>query len=334
MEVDNFTPEISIIIPVYNVEKYLRRCVDSVLNQTFKNIEIILVNDGSKDNCGKICDEYKQQDSRVKVFHKENGGLSSARNSGLEIAKGQFIGFVDSDDWVASDMYEHLYNIITENECDIAKCDAQKVSSSKDIRNNNDKAKIEILTKDEAIFLLLKTSKMLPVWVRLYKAALFKDIRFPEGRINEDLLSSYQLFSNCKKIVVSNSKKYYYFQGNVSITRSGLGYKDFDYIYACDQILELVTKENMKFKKYAEHKRHRAAFTLLAKLAYFGPDINNSNVDEQRKSLLKELRANIVSLLFSSVIPMNRKILMILVCINFNLLKVVFMIYKRTKQFF
>ena len=100
--------KISVIVPVYNVENYLRRCVDSIINQTYKNLEIILVDDGSPDNCPVICDEYAQKDSRIKVIHKENGGLSSARNCGMDMATGEYIGFVDGDDWIESDMYKFL----------------------------------------------------------------------------------------------------------------------------------------------------------------------------------------------------------------------------------
>ena len=112
-------PKISIIVPVYNVEKYLRKCVDSILNQTFKDFELILVDDGSIDTSGKICDEYNLKDNRIKVIHKENGGLSSARNAGLDIAQGEYIGFVDSDDWIELDMYEELYKICKENDTDV-----------------------------------------------------------------------------------------------------------------------------------------------------------------------------------------------------------------------
>ena len=110
---------ISIIVPVYNVEKYLEKCVDSIINQTYKNIEIILVDDGSKDNSGKICDIIKEKDERIKVIHKQNGGLSDARNAGLKIAKGTYIGFVDSDDYIAEDMYQTLYSLSKEKNADI-----------------------------------------------------------------------------------------------------------------------------------------------------------------------------------------------------------------------
>ena len=124
-------PKISVIVPVYNVEKYLRKCIESILNQTFREFELILVDDGSTDSSGKICDEYALKDSRIKVIHKENGGASSARNAGLDVAKGEYIGFVDSDDWIEMDMYGELYRLIKENNTDISVCGINNIKRYK-----------------------------------------------------------------------------------------------------------------------------------------------------------------------------------------------------------
>ena len=113
-------PKISIIVPIYNVEKYLDKCVSSILNQTFTDFELLLVDDGSPDRCGEMCDEYAKKDSRVKVIHRKNGGLSAARNSGIDAACGKYIGFIDSDDYIEENMYEHLYDVITKYDADIA----------------------------------------------------------------------------------------------------------------------------------------------------------------------------------------------------------------------
>ena len=131
----NRVPKVSIIVPVYKVEKYLRKCIDSIINQTLKDIEIILVDDGSPDNCGKICDEYAAKDTRIKVIHKENGGLSSARNAGMEVAEGEYIGFVDSDDWIESDMYMTLWQKAKDINADLV---------NSDYFRNNDRIKTNI----------------------------------------------------------------------------------------------------------------------------------------------------------------------------------------------
>lgn len=144
---------ISIIVPVYNVEKYLNRCLDSILNQTFTDFELILVDDGSTDNSGIICDEYKTKDNRIKVIHKENGGLSSARNAGLDIARGRYIGFVDSDDFISKDMYQILYNEAEKNKADMIMCEFKKVDKNYEAINNNlyKKSDIKLLKKDEIL---------------------------------------------------------------------------------------------------------------------------------------------------------------------------------------
>ena len=143
-------PLISIIVPIYNVEVYIRNCVDSILGQSYENIEIILVDDGSPDNCGDICDEYGSKDKRIKVIHKKNGGLSSARNAGIDIATGDYLGFIDSDDWIESDMYESLYTALTSHKADISVCGRYIVEGSR-ITTISDSEKAEVFTRSEAL---------------------------------------------------------------------------------------------------------------------------------------------------------------------------------------
>ena len=165
---------ISVIVPVYKVEKYLNRCVNSIINQIYKNLEIILIDDGSPDKCPYICDEWSKRDSRIKVLHKQNGGLSDARNAGLKIATGEFIGFVDSDDWIAPEMYERLLTAIIKDQSDIAECNVKMVwknnlQSKMLLQQNNC-----VLKRDEAQLELLNESKLKqPVWNKLYKGNTF-----------------------------------------------------------------------------------------------------------------------------------------------------------------
>lgn len=317
-------PEISIIVPVYNVEQYLARCVKSLINQTFSNIEIILVNDGSQDYSPDICEEYANTDARIKVVHKANGGLSSARNAGLDVATGRFIGFVDSDDWVSHDMYEYLYNLIWEYNCDIAKCESLTVRDSDSIESYIDhEEKIQLMTSNDAIRRLIETSKMLSVCNRIYKRELFNNVRFPEGKINEDFVSSYHLFSRSNSIVVSNKQKYFHYLRHGSITKSGLSEADFDYLDACDEILRLVSQHNREFIFIAKQRRYRASFTLLAKLAYYGVADGNNNVTNQKNKLLNELRTNYLKLISTPIISIDRKILITIACVNYGLFKIV-----------
>lgn len=174
--------ELSIIVPIYKTELYLKKCIDSILNQIFKNFELILVADGSPDRCGEICDEYAKKDNRIKVIHKKNGGQASARNEGLDIAKGNYIGFVDSDDWLEPNMYEVLYNEIIKSNSIISIC---KITTSKKIKNKV--KKIKILDSKEKIFdaLLRENYLKWSVCNKLYKKEDIKNIRFLEGQIYE-----------------------------------------------------------------------------------------------------------------------------------------------------
>ena len=193
---------ISIIIPVYNVEKYLERCVKSVINQTYKNLEIILVDDGAKDNSGKMCDELSKLDSRIKVIHKENGGLSDARNFGLKIATGDYIGFVDSDDYIADDMYETLYYTIKNNNADISIVSFYEMYKEKVI-GVRDSGNLEILSKQEAMKeLLIDTKIQSYAWNKLFKKELFNDLKFPTGKNFEDIATTLLLFEKCDKVAL------------------------------------------------------------------------------------------------------------------------------------
>lgn len=212
-------PIISIIVAIYNVEDYLIKCLDSLLGQTFKEIEIILVDDGSTDSCGSICDEYLKKDNRVRVIHQENGGLASARNAGLITANGKYIGFVDSDDWVVDDMFEHLYNISVANDADISICGHYVVDGNivEAIRNDG---KISVLEHDEALAkILLDVDINSFAWDKLYKKKLFSNLSYPIGRIFEDISFTYKLIDRSDKIVQVNLSKYFYLrrQGSYSL---------------------------------------------------------------------------------------------------------------------
>ena len=186
---------ISVIVPVYKVEPYLRQCIDSIINQTCRDLEIILVDDASPDQCGAICDEYAAKDSRIRVFHlPENKGLSAARNIGLDNAKGDYIGFVDSDDWIEPDMYEVLLKQVSE--ADIVEC-----------RTAN---KNQIYNTKEALKALLKGNINDVVWDKLYRAEMLKDIRFPEGRNFEDVAVMHKVIAGAGTVIILNNGPQYH----------------------------------------------------------------------------------------------------------------------------
>ncbi len=213
-------PEISIIVPVYNVEKYIVGCIESILNQEFKNFELILVNDGSTDKSGVICDEYEKKDDRVKVIHQEYKGVSSARNIGVNNAKGNYIGFVDSDDYIYKDMYSTLYNLCQQTNSDIGVCKLFREINEK-IINLEDNLIIKEMDNEEAMKELFKgVLYRFSLANKLFKKSCFCGVEFPEGRIHEDLSTTYKLFANSLKTAYTNSTGYVYVKRNNSILTS------------------------------------------------------------------------------------------------------------------
>lgn len=199
-------PLISIIIPVYNVELYLKRCVDSVLSQTYTNIEVILIDDGSVDYSGKICDAYEAADERIRVIHKKNGGTSSARNSGLQIAKGEYIGFVDSDDYIAEDMYYSLFTYM-QDDVDITCCDWLYVPSQKTSHLDA----VEKFSQEEAMAEVIMRRKInTSVCTKLFRRSLFDRLSFQEGTISEDVPMLYNILKQVRNVMHIGERKYFY----------------------------------------------------------------------------------------------------------------------------
>lgn len=227
------TAKISVIVPVYKVEPYLDKCISSIVNQTYKNLEIILVDDGSPDNCPAMCDAWAEKDSRIRVIHKTNGGLSDARNAGMAVATGELMAFVDSDDWIAPDMYEYLYQRLAEDNSDIAACGVQMVWEDKTPSRMLTQEGNCVLNQEEAMRAIIEESWLKqPVWYKLYKTALVRDILFPVEKYHEDVFWSYQAVESAKKVSVSDHVGYYYLQRGGSIMGAGYSLKRLDAVEA------------------------------------------------------------------------------------------------------
>jgi glycosyltransferase involved in cell wall biosynthesis len=212
---------LSIIVPVYNVKPYLSRCLDSIIHQTYKNLEIILVDDGSTDGSDQICDDYAQKDKRIVVIHKSNGGLSSARNAGLDIARGDLIGFVDSDDWIAPDTYTSVFECYTKTGADIIAFGYYEATDTtlKKMPENGFMDNTRVLTNIEAANYLIKNENIRDyVWNKIFTKSVFADHRFLPGKYFEDTHIMYSLFLSANKVaVLGNHYKYFYFQRPDSI---------------------------------------------------------------------------------------------------------------------
>lgn len=238
---------ISIVVPIYNVEQYLQKCVDSLINQTYKNLEIILVDDGSPDNCPKICDEYAKQDSRIKVIHKENGGLSDARNAGMKIATGEYISFIDSDDWIKSEMVEDMYNRIIEDNSDLVSSGVLWVDEDGVEIRNATVSENCVLNTEQAMTELINDGKLKQhVWNKLYKADLIKNIPFDKGKYHEDVFWSYKVIGEAERISIEKNSYYFYVQRSESIMGEKYSAKRLDALDAMELRCEY-TKE--KFPK-------------------------------------------------------------------------------------
>lgn len=231
-------PEISIIVPVYKVEQYLSRCVESILAQTFTDFELILVDDGSPDRCPQICDEYSKRDKRIRVIHKKNGGVSDARNIGIDVATGEFIAFVDSDDWLVNDIYEYALNIQKQYNADIVEFGIRKVKDEKDaiIEKQMEKEGKVISLSGLDILPRIYQDKMggsIAAWNKLFRRSIFNTLRFEVGRLYEDTLLMPEAFFAADVCVACDRIGYFYFQGNLnSITHREFDEKSLDALYA------------------------------------------------------------------------------------------------------
>ena len=209
--------QISVVIPVYNIKDYIQKCVESILSQTFTGFEILLIDDGSTDGSQKICDEYGLKDERITVIHKKNGGLSSARNVGIKEAKGEYICFIDGDDYIDNDMLEILYEHAVRENADIVEVGSRWIYPNKRLEYSVDKT--IICDNLEALEMHLESRCFTAVaWNKLYRLSLFKDIKYPEGCLHEDIGTTYKLLYKAKKLVSVNQVKYNYMQRNNSIS--------------------------------------------------------------------------------------------------------------------
>lgn len=246
--------KVSIIVPIYNTEKYLKRCIESIINQTYSNLEVILVNDGSTDDSIKICKEYAKKDSRIILVNKENGGLSDARNKGLDLATGEYISFVDGDDFIHISMIEELIKVSEAENADIVHCDYEVVDEQGNILGINNKtyAEDKKLNAEEAIAGHIIEYKIKVVaWNKLYKKELFKELRFKKGYIYEDEFLFPQIISLSKKNIYLNKKLYFYVSCCGSITKSKM---NLNKIKSNKELMKF--KEEFYMKKYLQYMRH------------------------------------------------------------------------------
>lgn len=291
---------ISVIIPVYNVERYLKKCVDSVLKQDYTNIEIILVDDGSTDSSGNICDEYSNKyPNKVKVIHKKNGGLSDARNYGIKKSSGKYLIFVDSDDWIEENTISYSYKEIIENNAQIA---VYGIS----IDQEGEKPKIRVPSEKRII-----SSKLAIIYLNSFRGIdvsacnkmfcreIFNNIEFPVGKLCEDYYIMYKLFENAKQIILIPEVFYHYYQRPNSIVRNSS--LNMDYLYAAEEEMKYLSKYH-KDIEFAGITGYVFANITLYHIKYI------RNMKTEKKELLKQIKKYNKSVLNNKYLPIARKI--------------------------
>lgn len=285
-------PKISVIVPIYNVEEYLPRCIDSILGQTFRDFELILVNDGSLDNCGIICDAYAEKDCRIHVIHQENGGLSAARNAGIDWvfanSDSKWISFIDSDDWVHCKYLEALFDAVQKNDVLVSVCGYGRTNGEiLDIDESKFKPKIwrveEYYTKHH--------TNAIVAWGKLYARSCFREIRFPAGKVHEDEFTTYKVLFMGKQIAAIHTSLYAYFINAKGISEGGWSPKRLFAIEAMEEQIEYFDKLHMK------NMKTEAVTGYIFRLQYYIKQIDEmmeKKYSRERKILFKKLRTAIV----------------------------------------
>ncbi len=305
---------ISVIVPVYNVEKYLDRCIESIVNQTYKNLEIILVDDGSPDNCSAMCDEWAKKDERIKVIHKENGGGATARNMALDIAAGDYISFVDSDDVIQQEFYDILTEVLLKNDCDIVECDY--ITEDRLEKQNNPDI-IGVFNTHESMKQHISgryCSSL--IWNKLYRKEVVENVRFVPGKLIDDEFFTYRVLGNSKKTVIIDSKLYYYRQQDDSVMHRAYSTKR---LVAIEAKVERFKYISEKFPDLADIARVNIAGSCI----FHGQMVLKNLKGEEKKKSFDYLRKNYkecnISLYDINNKPLKHKMWFILANISFGL---------------
>ena len=319
-------PKISIVVPIYNTDQYLHRCIDSILNQTFKDFEVILVDDGSTDNSGKICDEYEIKDSRVRVIHQENQGVAEAQNTGVENSVGEFVGIVNSDDFIEDDMYRILYENALKFSADISICKHNQVSG--EAREDYKVTNNTIVFNNEEAFECLFTNKYFAShsWDKLCKRKLFEGVRFPSGKIYEDMFTTYRLFEKADCVVYTDYIGYNYFQREDSILHSDFTDSDLDYIDSYDKIFDVAREKypnSIDTIKSAYVVANMAILSLAYQSGYKDPKITSE--------IQQNVRHNVKHVYDKSQVPFRTKAGATIVSLNRDLYYMLIKLKQRLK---
>ena len=260
-------PLVSIIVPVFNTAKYLPKCLDSILNQTYSNLEIILVNDGSTDDSADILKTYAKKDSRIKVTTQENQGLSAARNAGIKKASGKYLTLIDSDDYIESKMIEHFINSVHDTQADIIACSFKEIYPDGKITHfNHDYPKNTFNTESALKAMLLEQGFMVSATMKLFPTKFFQNIKFPVGKLHEDVGTTYKLIMQAKKIAFIPYEDYIYVHHEDSIINKSFDDHKLDLVKLTDQMCDDIDQAFSDLKNVTKERRMRARFSILRQI--------------------------------------------------------------------
>lgn len=311
-----FKDLVSVIVPAFGVEQYIGKCLDSIINQTYRNIEIIVVDDGSKDKTGQIASEYAKQDCRVVVYHKENGGLSDARNYGIKRARGKYITCIDSDDYVDSDYIEYLFCTLKKYNTRIAFCQHRVLYPSGYI-SDPELVGTELLPTDECIERIMYHDVLdTSAWGKLYDRSLFDTVDYPKGMLFEDIGTTYKLLMQCDGIAVGYESKYNYILRVNSIVTGAFNEKKLDLLVMTDQMACDVEKYYPKLSNAVLRRRVYARFSTLNQM------LESDNYEEM-KAIIAFIKMHRGKILADKKAPKRDKVAIILLAISFRLYKFV-----------
>ena len=300
-------PLISVIVPVYNVEKYVGRCLTSIINQSYTNLEIIVINDGSIDKSLSVCEEYATKDNRIKLISQENRGLSGARNTGLRNFTGEYVTFVDSDDWIHKDMIEYLYKLLIRNNCEMSKCGNLRVSGEMFINIKHKEIDDVIYTRDEFMKLFL-SGTYTACWSRLFRKDIISGYEFPEGLNCEDFIYMYEVIRRLNTVAVNELPLYYYYVRGDSIVNENFNLKKFDQFYSAQRLYELVKIYTPEYTKLSVTRLAGAIVSLLSSSRKY------QGYEAKEKELTSFLRNNWVLFIFNNQLDYKLRIVLF-ICI-------------------
>lgn len=322
------TPLISVVVPIYGVEKYLQRCLDSIAQQTYQNLEIILVDDGSVDNSGKIADEYALKDERMLVIHRENGGLSAARNTGIKAAKGEYITFVDSDDYIDEDYVEYMYQLLKKDsfKAKLVVCSLRNVFEQTGKIHGNGNGKECILTGKECLEMMCYHDQFdTCAYAKLGETSLYREHLFPEGMLFEDIGHTYKILLECPRVACGFVDKYSYVMRANSIVQSSFSSKKLDLLTMTDQMAKTVSDVYPDLAKAVLRRQVYARFSTLNQM------LDAKNVLQQRKEIVNFLKKHKREVLKDPKTPKRDRLAYLMLALGYPIYRMAWKFYEKKK---